>query len=291
VGAVVAGLCACSSSSSNGPSHDAGFPQDAANVVDASKAADASTADASTSDASTADVSAEASLDGTAPSDATTPADANAGADAAGDAAARSDASFGPTANLLLNGDAESGTGSPDGTTIETVPDWVVTGEANVVLYGATNGYPAPSDPGASDRGLNFFAGGPNDDVSTFTQSVDLSPYASVVASGATVFISGYLGGYSTQEDNAVLNVSFLGAGDGGPVDGGDGGAPVLGTASIGPVTSADRGGATAFVYRSTTASVPQGTVSLQVQLVMTRLEGTANDGYADDLSVTLSGN
>jgi hypothetical protein len=64
--------------------------------------------------------------------------------------------------------------------------------------------------------------------------------------------------------------------------------AGVLGSASIGPVTSADRSGATGLLPVSGTGTVPVGTVAIEVQLVMTRYDGAYNDGYADDLSFTV---
>jgi hypothetical protein len=181
-----------------------------------------------------------------------------------------------------VNGDAESGTGSSDGSVVvSSIPGWTTTGEANVVQYGASGGYPASTDPGPSDRATNFFAGGPNDATSTFTQTIDLSAYATQIDSGAIGYLlSAYLGGYSTQDDNASLAITFFGAGDAGTA---------LGTGSIGPVLAADRGSVTGLFSRTGTGSVPVGTRSVQVVLTMTRVEGTANDGYADDLSLRLT--
>jgi hypothetical protein len=60
--------------------------------------------------------------------------------------------------------------------------------------------------------------------------------------------------------------------------------------ATIGPVTSTDRGGVTGLLLRSTSGSLPVGARTAVVTLTLTRLEGTANDGYADDLSLVLTG-
>jgi hypothetical protein len=62
-----------------------------------------------------------------------------------------------------------------------------------------------------------------------------------------------------------------------------------LGTLTIGPVTAADRGGQTAMLPRSATGAVPSGTRSIQVVMTATREEGTFNDGYADNVSLSLS--
>ncbi len=64
----------------------------------------------------------------------------------------------------------------------------------------------------------------------------------------------------------------------------------LLGYVIIGPVTSTNRNNATALLYRSTTNAVPSGTRIIQVLLIMTRVEGNYNDGYADDISIVLTG-
>jgi len=216
----------------------------------------------------------------------------------------------GPSANLILNPGAEAGMGT-DGTSVATsIPDWTTTGEANVVQYGSSS-FPATTDPGPPDEGMNFFTGGPDDAVSTFTQDIDLSAYASDIAKGSETFtLSAYLGGYSDQDDDATLTVYFLdaanvvvvgAAGDGGEDAGEDGGedggedagivlpAGVLGSASIGPVTSADRSSATGLLPVSATGTIPVGTMAIELQLVMIRYDGAYNDGYADDLSFTVA--
>lgn len=46
----------------------------------------------------------------------------------------------------------------------------------------------------------------------------------------------------------------------------------------------------TGVLFRSTSGSLPVGARSAVVILTLTRLEGTANDGYADSLSLALIG-
>ena len=183
-----------------------------------------------------------------------------------------------PSANLIVNGDAESGTGSTDATPVAT-PGWTSTGEATALQYGS-GAYPALTDPGPTDRGVNLFIGGQNDATSSLTQTVDLSSdAASIDAEAVTYALSGWLGGYSTQEDYATLTVTFR-----------DGTGTAIGAGTIGPVTAEDRAGVTGLLERSTTGAVPSGTRSVLVELDMVREEGTANDGYADNLSLTLCG-
>jgi hypothetical protein len=181
--------------------------------------------------------------------------------------------------NLIVNGDAEAGIGSADGTTIVPSPGWSTVGNFNTVQWGIGGGFPALSDAGPADRGDNFFAGGPDNDASSGTQTVDLSGEALVIDSGiATFVLDGYLGGFAAQEDNAVLRVNFL-----------DSSLGVLGTAAIGPVSAADRANLTALLFRSASGSVPVGTRFVDIALNMTRTEGAYNDGYADNLSLVLS--
>jgi hypothetical protein len=180
--------------------------------------------------------------------------------------------------NLIVNGDCESGVGSTDGSAV-AVPGWTVTGQATAVQWGAAGGYPAATDPGPSNRGLNFFCGG-FDSPSVLTQTISLAPYSAAIDSGKVAFgLQGYLGGYGGQDDNATLSVAFLGAG-----------GTSVGSATVGPVLSADRSGATGMLLRSDTGKVPAGARAAVVTLTLTRVEGSANDGYADSLSLVLSG-
>jgi hypothetical protein len=181
--------------------------------------------------------------------------------------------------NLILNGDAESGSGSASGNDVLTnIPGWTPTGNFTVVQYGAPS-FPSATSPGPLARGQNFFAGGPDNSSSSASQVIDLSPGASSIdAGGVTCSLSGYLGGYASQEDNAVLTATFQ-----------DVHGSRLGTASIGPVTAADRGDTTGLLARSTSSTVPVGTRRVDLVLQMTRTDGSYNDGYADDLSLVLN--
>jgi hypothetical protein len=183
------------------------------------------------------------------------------------------------SANLLVNGDAEAAVGSTDGSAV-TTPGWTVFGEATAVKYGATN-YPTATDPGPPDRGNNFFAGGPNDGLSILSQTVDVSTYAtSIDAGGVQVALSGYFGGWKTQDDIAVMTATFQ-----------DGSATAIGQpVTIGGVSASDRGNVTELLLRATTQPVPAGTRSIAIDVTMTRSSVLANDGYADDLSLMLLG-
>jgi hypothetical protein len=56
----------------------------------------------------------------------------------------------------------------------------------------------------------------------------------------------------------------------------------------LGPVTADDRNGLTSLLLRSQNGPVPPGTRQIHVVLTMTRLDGDYNDGYADNISLSL---
>jgi len=181
--------------------------------------------------------------------------------------------------NLIVNGNAESGSGAADALTTTSVPGWTVTSNFTAVQYNASAGFPTSSSPGPSNRGTNFFSGGPNNASSRATQSIDVSSAAGVIDAGAVNFnLSGWLGGYATQGDDAVLTITFLSAGK-----------VTLGTAALGPVSVTDRSGISGMLARSANGLLPIGTREIDVALQMTRAAGTYNDGYADNLSLNLS--
>lgn len=186
-------------------------------------------------------------------------------------------ATFG--SNLVVNGDAESSTGGA-GDPIGPVTGFTTTGEFTVVAYAAGGGYPTAADPGPLNRGLNFFAGGSDATDSTGMQAIDVSAGSSAIDGGASTFdLSAWLGGYASQEDHATITLTFLDAG----------GAALGSGAVLGPVTASDRGNVTGLLFRETTGFVPAGTRTIDFTLDLLRFAGTADDGYADNLSLVLS--
>ncbi len=92
--------------------------------------------------------------------------------------------------------------------------------------------------------------------------------------------LSGYFGGYSIQDDNAALSATFL-----------DATGKTLGTpVTVGGLLAADRNSHTGLWPRSQQVAVPAQTRSVDVVLKMTRIVGTIDDGYADDLSLVFTG-
>jgi uncharacterized protein (TIGR03437 family) len=180
--------------------------------------------------------------------------------------------------NLIQNGDAESGPAIPGTGAAPSIPGWSTDGNISVAAYTDSSGDLTPTSPGPSNRGNNYFAGGPNNASSRMTQTVDLSSYAAAIDAGTQPYtLDGWLGGLSTQNDNTAVTVTFQNASGGS-----------LGTATIGPVSAADRGGVSELVERSTSGNVPTGTRKMLVTVTFTRTDGMYNDGMLDNLSFVL---
>jgi hypothetical protein len=180
--------------------------------------------------------------------------------------------------NLVFNGDAEYGRGFISNGTQQYAAGWDDPGPGGFteIIYGAPAGFPTIADPGPSDRGRNFFSGGTNA-TSTMTQRIDVSNLAAAISGGRVSFdLSAWLGGYSNQNDTATVIAHFL-----------DGADTELGTAQLAPVTAADRGNATKFLFREQLAALPAQTRFVNIELKAIRATGE-NDGYADDISFRL---
>ena len=113
----------------------------------------------------------------------------------------------------------------------------------------------------------------------TDSQTIDLSANEAAINSGGVEYdLSALLGGYSSQDDNAVITASFLSAA-----------GLTLGAGMIGPVPAADRSDQTGLLARGATGLVPEGTDAVDLTVALTRLEGTNNDGYADNISFAIN--
>ncbi|MDH6142887.1 MULTISPECIES: alkaline phosphatase family protein [Kitasatospora] len=193
---------------------------------------------------------------------------------------ARNSSTTSASGNLLTDPDAESvaicSTTGEDGM---TVPGWTITkGEPNMVCYGAPGGYPTSSTPGPAGRGTAFFNGGATGD-SSLSQTADVSAAATAIDGGGVTFnLSGWLGGYASQDDRVGMVATFQ-----------DANGAALGSTQIAPVTNTDRHNTTELLQRSTTGTLPVGTRSIKVDLNFTWTAGSTTDGYADNLSLTLS--
>ncbi|WP_332877163.1 PEP-CTERM sorting domain-containing protein [Massilia sp. S19_KUP03_FR1] len=165
--------------------------------------------------------------------------------------------------NLIVNGDAEAGvsgwTGYPDYSMVQSVD------------YGSN--WVLPTQPGPVDRGNKMFAG--LGQYAVGYQSLDLNK---PMTPNISYSLSGWLGGWTDQGDNALFYVQFL-----------DESNNEIGSAAIGPVTPDDRNNQTGLYYRESGGFMPDGTRTLSFWLSMERLVSSDNDGYADNLSFILS--
>ena len=193
-----------------------------------------------------------------------------------------------PAGNLIVNGNAESGTGSSDSSTTAPVPipGWTTTPNITEHTYdpAGSGAFPDVNASAAIGGGNQFFAGGPGNGagntVETATQVVDVSTAAAEIDAGTvTATLSADLGGFSTQGDNAAVTAMSLNSA-----------GAQLGTLTIGPVTAADRNNTTQLLRRSASGTVPPGTRTVRVVLTATKTDGSYNDAYADNLSLTLAG-
>ncbi|HUH16068.1 MAG TPA: hypothetical protein VML35_09315 [Gaiellaceae bacterium] len=181
-------------------------------------------------------------------------------------------------ANLLTNAAAEDGAGSTvSAGSIVPVPEWTTTASFTAVEYGTGN-FPSLVESTRIGGGTNFFAGGPGGAVSTASQTVDVSAAAAEIdADRADATIAAHIGGFSTQQDRATVAAIYR-----------DDGGAELGRQTIGPVLPVDRDSLTELRPRSATGSVPVGTRAIEVVMTATRSSGTSNDGYLDNLSLSL---
>lgn len=165
--------------------------------------------------------------------------------------------------NLIVNGDAES----------DVAGSWLAFdgyARPQAVNYGPN--WVQPTQPGPADRGKRLFAGD-----GARTAGYQLVNLAGTLTQPLSFKLSGWLGGWASQGDNALLYVSFL-----------DGGDSEIGHAAIGPVTPGDRRDVTGLLYREVSDWLPVGTTRLMFSLSMERLGGGDNDGYADNLAFVL---
>jgi len=183
-------------------------------------------------------------------------------------------------ANLLKDGGADLGQAVNDSSGIvATMPNWTRVGSFTVVTYGAPGGFPERVISQKIGGKANFFAGGPANPKSSVTQVVDVSRFQGAIDAGKRkATLSGFLGGFASQDDSLAATATFLNAA-----------GKSLGTLKIGPVSAAQRKGLTALIKKSATKPVPKGTRSIQARLSAARTSGSYNDGYADNLSLTVA--
>lgn len=161
-----------------------------------------------------------------------------------------------PNNNLLLNAGAEAG-----------LNNW--TGEIESLLDNECNSVPVYS-------GSRFFAIGgvcANEQIVGFgTQTIDITTYANDIDQGLyEVLYSAYMRAFATNNDKPEMYIEFLNTGQN--------------IISTSPIISNLNG---TWTQKSNSTLIPSGTRYLRVVLKGTRLTGTDNDSYFDELSVKL---
>ena len=175
--------------------------------------------------------------------------------------------------NLITNPGAELGPASPSGNTIVPVPGWDTFGDGFTVVAYGTPGFPNAY----AGSGANFFAGGPDAQFSTASQTIALDALAGDIDSGSVQFnLSAWLGGNGNQDDNASITLLWA-----------DATGNSIGTVGLqGPLAS-ERGNATRLLLRSTGGAIPVGARSVTLVLFMARNVGAYNDASADNISLS----
>ncbi len=178
--------------------------------------------------------------------------------------------------NLILNPGAEAGVGTNEDTVVK-VPDWKPAGGFTAAQYAWSGGDITATTPGPKNRGKNYFYGGPDALRSTGTQTMMVA--AGGISAGKVTFtLSGWLGGFSSQGDNAQMYMTFENTT-----------GTALGKVSLGPVTEGQRSGNSELLLRHVSGQVPAATRQVVVKLVMSRTSGSDNDGMADNLLLVFS--
>ena len=185
-----------------------------------------------------------------------------------------------PGGNLVVNPGAEAAAGAADSSTQLPLPGWTVESTFTAVKYGSS-GFLTLEDGSRLDGGVNFFAGGPGGEVSAASQTIDVSVAASDIDAGKlSMSLSALIGGYASQDDGATVSATPLNSSSFG-----------IGPATtIGPVTMAERKSTTDLLRRSATFAVPSGTRKISVRITATRLAGSYNDGYVDNVNLSFGG-
>jgi len=173
----------------------------------------------------------------------------------------------------------------------------------------ASNDYPDllnQADSDAIGGGAGYFAGGPDNpnpnspaDLNNFQwQDLNVKADATAIDAGSVQFdVDGYFGGYLAQNDTMSLHVYFLTDDqddDAEPTWSDDMAANSLGEVTIGGFDAADRGNVTKLMEDFKHGAVPAGTrhilLVLEADYATEAGNGSYNDGYADNLYFSLSG-
>ena len=108
-------------------------------------------------------------------------------------------------------------------------------------------------------------------------QTVDLTQYIDpyyIDNQMAKYNLSAWLGGLTTQNDNAVLSLRFL-----------DQFNQIIGSVvTLGPVLVTDRGGVSKSLFRQTQGVIPHGTYFFEIEVVFNLVSGAHGNGNIDNI-------
>ena len=170
---------------------------------------------------------------------------------------------------------------------------------ANVIVNGTfdnnTTGWIGSyfSQPGGSggfpsiDTGPYFYAGDGQYNSINQVYNLTISDLASLSSTGLNFEMSADLFGFDFQGDESIFTASFF--------DGTDATGSLLSSFSLSSATNDPGIWATSFIagdlpnFQSTANSVPNLTGSVRFMIESIRRQGTSNDGYADNVSFTLT--
>ena len=180
--------------------------------------------------------------------------------------------------NALFNPGAEAGTPADDDMSSPAPPQWTRSGAFTFVRYGTTAGqfaFPSQRVGEALGAGDAFYTAGPGKGNSA-TQVVDVREAAPEIdlGQGATM-LSALLGGYRGSADGAIVEAGFR-----------DPRGAALGSLQIGPVTAADRAGATNLLLRAVSGAIPPLTRTIAVTLRSVPASGSYDDAYFDSVAL-----
>lgn len=180
--------------------------------------------------------------------------------------------------NLIANPGAEEG--GPWNARVSTdIPHWSGDGYFTLEWYNPSTGDQTPTSPGPKDRGTNYFFGG-EDPKSAAWQDVYIAPATKLIDDKYELdyTFSGWLGGIERQADSPTVTAEFR-----------DWNGKVLATATLGPVTPAERKFDRRLLELNKSGAVPAETRVVRITLTMTRAAGSTNDSAVDNLSFTLA--
>jgi uncharacterized protein (TIGR03437 family) len=176
--------------------------------------------------------------------------------------------------NLIVNGDAETGSASDGGATpVASIPGWTRGGNADVVLWNQKNNLNTTQDAGPATPGTNYFTGGPGDaGSSNLSQNLDISAGGPQIDAGEVSFdLSAYVGGMGG--DYSKLVFTFLGAAGNN-----------ISTVTLGPIKPADMTTADGMMWRRQIGLVPASARSVNVTATFVRVTDVYNNGAVDNV-------